>query len=272
MATPKSCTLCGDTQHNIRHCNDSIVPYLLVKVRCKKWKSDRVNDPCILFNWLHKRIAPELRAILIHKYHISPKTNAKGKLVAIIMELTFDEADPFWRIHLPEDYVDRPAIEIHNEQERQLLLLNIQSYIQITDDYYVKHCDELADILLHILEENRRPVSAIIRKHITYHETCVEVEDAPFECGICYDEMSITKAVRLNCNHDFCKECTLTHIEKTKLYLVPCPMCRTNITSIQPLKRLTQILTTSSTFEPTSSTFEPNSNNLFNLSNNFLNL
>ena len=236
MATPKSCTLCGDIEHNIRHCNDPIVPYLLVKVRCKKWKSDRANDQCILFNWLHKRIVPELRAILIHKYHISPKTNAKGKLVAIIMELTFNEANPFWHIHLPADYIESQVTEIHNEQERQLLLLNLESYIPITNEYYSKSCDELVGILLRMLEDNRRPVSAIIRKHIVYHETCLEVEDIPFECGICYDEMSIAKAVRFNCNHDFCKDCALTHVEKTKSYLVPCPMCRTNITTIRPFQ------------------------------------
>jgi hypothetical protein len=236
MSTPKTCALCGDNEHNIRHCNDPIVSYLLVKVRCKKWRSDKANDPCILFNWLHKRIAPELRAILIHKYCVTPKTNAKGKLVAIIMELTFNEVDPFWRVHLPADYENRPATDIHNDQEHQLLLVNIESYIQITDDYYTKSCDELVDILLNIMEENRRPVSAIIRKQITYHEKCIEVEDTQFECNICYEEMSVTNAVRLNCNHDFCKGCALTHVEKTKSYLVPCPMCRTHITSIQPFQ------------------------------------
>jgi hypothetical protein len=238
MATPKSCTLCGDNEHNIRNCNDPIVPYLLVKVRCKKWKSDKANDPCVLFNWLHKRIAPELRAILIYKYNISPKTNAKGKLVAIIMELTFEatiENDPFWRIHLPAEYVNRIAADIHNEQERQLILLNMRSYIQIPDDYYTKSCDELVDIFLNIMEENRRPVSAIIRKNIAYHEKCIPVEDTLFECGICYDEMLITRAVRLNCHHDFCKDCTLTHVEKTKSYIVACPMCRTDITTISEL-------------------------------------
>lgn len=240
MSTPKSCALCGDNQHNIRNCNDSIVPYLLVKVRCKKWKSTRVNDPCILFNWLHKRIVPELRAILIHKYNISPKTNAKGKLVSIIMELTFGsippEAEPFWRIHLPADY-DQSIIypDIHNESEHQLLLLNMESYIPMTDEHYTKSSDELVDILLRILEENRRPVSAIIKKQIAYHEKCIQVEDAPFECNICYEEMSITKAIRLNCYHDFCKECAVTHIEKTKTFIVGCPMCRTHITTISEL-------------------------------------
>lgn len=236
MSNPKSCTLCGDNQHNIRHCDDPIVPYLLVKVRCKKWKSGKANDPCVLFNWLHKRIVPELRAILIHKYNISPKTNAKARLMAIIMEITFSAtivADSFWRINLPPEYVNCAAPDVYNELERELVLLNMQSYIQITDDYYTKSCDELVDILLNILEENRRPVSAIIRKHIAYHENCIEVEeDVPFECGICYDEMSVAMAVRLNCNHDFCKNCTLTHVEKTKTYLVPCPMCRSDITTI----------------------------------------
>jgi hypothetical protein len=239
MATPKSCSLCGDNQHNIRHCNDPIIAYLLVKVRCKKWKSDRANDPCILFNWLHKRISPELRAILIHKYHVSPKTNAKGRLVSIIMELTFHgrlEIEPFWRIHLPANYnygIIFP--DVPNEYERQLILVNIESYIHVTDDYYAKHCDELVDIFLRILEENRRPVAAIIRKQIAYHEKCIPVEDVAFECNICYEEMCPTKAVRLNCMHDFCKDCTITHIEKTKSFIVACPMCRSDITTISEL-------------------------------------
>jgi hypothetical protein len=235
MSNPKSCTLCGDNHHNIRNCDDPIVPYLLVKVRCKKWKSDKANDPCILFNWLHKRIVPELRAILIHKYNISPKTSAKGKLMAIIMEIAFSAAiglDTFWRINLPHEYVNCPDPNVYNGLEHQLILLNMQSYIQMTDDYYTKPCDELVDILLNILEEKHTPVSAIIRKRISYHENCLEVEDSLFECGICYDEMSVAMAVRLNCNHDFCKNCTLTHVEKTKTYLVPCPMCRSHITTI----------------------------------------
>jgi len=240
MSTPKSCSLCGDNQHNIRYYTDPIIPYLLVKVRCKKWKSDRVNDPCIMFNWLHKRISPELRAILIHKYHISPKTNAKGRLVAIIMELTFHDTtlvmEPFWRIHLPANYhYGIVSPDVPNESERQLILVNMESYIQITDDYYTKPCDELIDILLRVLEENRRPVSAIIRKQIVYHEKCIQVEDLPFECNICYEEMHSTKAVRLNCQHDFCKECTVTHIEKTKTFIVTCPMCRSHITTISEL-------------------------------------
>lgn len=235
-----SCSLCGDNQHNIRCCNDPIVPYLLVKVRCKKWKSDRANDLCIMFNWLHKRISPELRAILIHKYHISPKTNAKGKLVAIIMELTFGtpppEVEPFWRIHLPANYdYSRVFPDIPNESERQLILVNMQSYIPMTDDYYTQHCDELVDILLNILEENRRPVSAIIRKHIAYHEKCIPVEDVPFECNICYESMCPNKAVRLNCQHDFCKDCTIMHVEKIKSFIVTCPMCRSSITTISEL-------------------------------------
>jgi hypothetical protein len=235
-----SCSLCGDNQHNIRCCTDPIIPYLLIKVRCKKWKSEKANDFCILFNWLHKRISQELRAILIHKYRISPKTNAKGKLVAIIMELTFGtppaDIEPFWRIHLPANYdYNRAYPDLHNESERQLILANMELYIPMIDSYYEQPCHELVDILLKIMEENRRPVSAIIRKKIAYHEKCIPVENVSFECNICYESMCPTKAVRLNCHHDFCKDCTETHVEKTKSFVVTCPMCRSHITTISEL-------------------------------------
>jgi len=53
------------------------------------------------------------------------------------------------------------------------------------------------------------------------------------ECNICYENMDKYTFVKLNCNHEFCKDCVIKTIKTTDTYKEPCcAFCRTNIDSI----------------------------------------
>ena len=54
-----------------------------------------------------------------------------------------------------------------------------------------------------------------------------------FECPICYEDVPTEQCVRLNCDHDFCKNCW-TEIARHNVN-PSCPYCRTNTVSVQPL-------------------------------------
>lgn len=240
LNTPPSCTLCGESGHNIRYCRDPIIAYLLVKVRCKKWKASvQSNDPCILFDWLHRLISTELRAILIHKYRVSPKTTSKAKLIAILMEYDYPDATEeiaFWRSHLPPNFVNNRPVDIQNEFERELILQNIQMNRPPNQEHLSMSCDELIRFLMQLMEE-RRGDRYRFQNNITYLKS-VYVEpttNEPLECSICYEDIEIAKTVRLNCNHEFCGECITTHIKKTPSAEVKCPMCRSNINTVSEL-------------------------------------
>jgi len=239
LNTPPSCTLCGDSGHTIRYCRDPVVAYLLVKVRSKKWKSVQSNNMFTLFNWLHRLVSCDLRAILIHKYHVTPRTTSKAKISAIIMEYEFPDAtgpDAFWRSHLPNNFIiDRPT-NVQNQEERQLILRNIESYFPLTAEHQQMDCDELIHILMIAIHLNRNEERSRFQHNITYvKDVQTQARDDLLECSICYEEVGTEKIVRLNCNHEFCGECMSTHIKKALSPTVTCPMCRSDIITVHEL-------------------------------------
>lgn len=60
----------------------------------------------------------------------------------------------------------------------------------------------------------------------------LEVKQATFDCGICFDQLPLDDAARLQgCQHIFCRECIRGYITSKlneKKYPIPCPMCATN--------------------------------------------
>jgi len=145
----------------------------------------------ILFNWLGRRSIPELRAILIHKYNISPKTVAKSKIISIIMECEFqDDAIPdevaIWRVHLATDFV--PALPYYIEAEASLAIYNISTYIPVENErLYLLTTGELVAKLM-LLIENYRETHGGRRRHRNITAVlvpAVDGDDRIWECPIC---------------------------------------------------------------------------------------
>jgi hypothetical protein len=237
LNTPPSCSLCGDSGHNIRYCRDSTVAHLLLQTRYKKTKSSQTGDTFTLFNWLHKLIPTELKAILIHKYHVTPKTSSKRKLIAIIMEYEFPHVgeNAYWNVYLPVNFHNEMPVDVQNEDERRMILQNISYYGPISIEQQSMTSNELIIILIRLREENRNNARARYRHNINYINYECNVDEL-FECVICYEEMKSDKKVILNCNHEFCGVCIERHIEKTRSANVMCPMCRTDISIVSEIR------------------------------------
>ena len=235
------CTFCRLSGHTIRNCEDTWIPFYLLKVRCKKWKSLNESNVWILFNWLGRRSIPDLRAILIHKYNISPKTVAKCKLVSMIMECEFqDDAIPdevaIWRVHLATDFV--PALPYYIEAESSLAIYNISTYIPVENErLYLLTTDELVAKLMLLIENYREAHGGRRRRRHHRKITAVLVpavdgDDRICECPICYDDVLPVRTVSLGCKHEFCVGCVETLLGTTKYVDVNCPLCRGVIKSI----------------------------------------
>ena len=229
-----TCAFCEMAGHNIRSCTSDALPVLLVKLRCKNWKSINQSDFTFTWVWLRKQPIAMLRVILFHKYSISPKTRSIEKLVAIIMELEFgDVNDTFWRPYLPDGFI-RNATDTNNESEAELLIINIEIYQPITPELRLMTNAELVNnfMPLFMAERDARRADRLLnaRKPIVFIEPGNETSEE-FECSICYEDISAPKTVKLGCNHQFCSGCTETHI-KGKTLAIHCPLCRREITSV----------------------------------------
>jgi hypothetical protein len=50
------------------------------------------------------------------------------------------------------------------------------------------------------------------------------------DCPVCFDDIPCNKAIRTNCNHIYCSDCTYKIIEKTeKNHYISCSLCRGKI-------------------------------------------
>jgi len=234
-----TCSFCEVSGHNIRNCSDIAIGYVLLQVRCKQWKSINQADLTVLWRWLHRQPVATLRVILIHKYNTFPKTMSKIKLIAIIMDLEFDEVveGAFWRVHLPTGFV-RTGSDANNRQEMDMLFINIAEYQSITNDQYLMTNAELVCVLmpLYITTRDARRANRLLipaRKRIAYVAPPIKAEcvDELFECSICYEEVGGSKTARLGCNHSFCCGCIETHI-RGKTMGVRCPLCRGEIDTV----------------------------------------
>jgi hypothetical protein len=79
---------------------------------------------------------------------------------------------------------------------------------------------------------NEEPISR--KFNITTHTAVENNTQIEIECNICYELNENTKFIKLNCNHEFCKECVKNVLKSCyELFNTPCcAYCRTEITDI----------------------------------------
>ena len=64
-------------------------------------------------------------------------------------------------------------------------------------------------------------------KTIISEETCCTNENC--ECSICYDELSRKEFIKLNCGHEFCKNCIKQSLQNERKRKYCCAFCRSEI-------------------------------------------
>jgi hypothetical protein len=95
-----------------------------------------------------------------------------------------------------------------------LILLNSIGTLRIENFIHNKVIDLKVN-----LEEQANNVSYEIEKQI--------------ECCICYEEKEYKNFIKLECNHEFCKECIKSQIKYTKKNYIRCGLCRNDIGHIK---------------------------------------
>lgn len=102
-------------------------------------------------------------------------------------------------------------------------------------------------------EESRKiwvddfPMVEDTSKFETFHPVIVPVISAEpiqpgarSECSICLEDKDAVDILKTNCGHSFCKICICTHID-SKITASACPMCRTEISTLEVKDEATQL-------------------------------
>jgi hypothetical protein len=131
-------------------------------------------------------------------------------------------------------YCIRHSIPYQREIQAEDLFENIESSHQSDFEEIGENMDDLIDstILLNLIEssneENNKRFN-IATKIIENSNYCEKQN----ECFICYEKKNLKNFIKLNCSHEYCKDCIKNQIKHTKTENVHCALCRSVVDNIE---------------------------------------
>ena len=108
--------------------------------------------------------------------------------------------------------------------------------INMTDDHYMM-AEFVTNTQMIDRVVNFDEFEATLPFYLTFQAVSIEIDvnhfdinDEDLNCCICWETRTASEICQLNCNHQFCEVCTLSHIKNNTINT--CPLCRENITKI----------------------------------------
>lgn len=236
MSTSRCCSLCKQSGHNIRKCNDIRIVQtwktILTHVDLLLGIHVTMEDLALVKDYLYVLDRPLLRAIGCQIV----KTNMRDSIETHIEKLSY---------HIME-IVESVAFMPTGERNRFLHWVDPEKYNFYTldsneddeinfwenqDEEVIENINVNLDSEFMVFEEPVEPFHPVIEPTILCLETAEELSQM-IECAICYDESKKIDMVITNCGHEFCYSCICKHAD-SKISQASCPMCRSTIFSLE---------------------------------------
>jgi hypothetical protein len=207
-----SCSFCKNPNHTINRCSSQEILRLWFEMY-NTFLHLR-NDPRCINDYMLSRIM----APIINAHYTVPQL----KVVCHRKIVSFNSNGG-----LKSDYIHRIIQECFEEYE---LTHPYEWTIDRTPDYTLFHIQP-TNLTAHFEAHAGSKKFNIIS---TLEVDSIDSEDATFECGICYDNVSTSVGVSYNCGHQFCAPCVkqvLRHMPNTR-ERPNCAFCREPISHL----------------------------------------
>lgn len=257
------CSFCGSTVHNISICNHPLIRinyehikqiYInVIAVHNTMTYSQNMFSAVINTTFYLK----DLRAIGVRYFNVYASIS-KRSLISLLWNY-FNAID--WNLEMQQQQQQQQQIQQQLQQQQQQLQQQQQQLQQQINDLNENIFPEEPDLTSYLNNETNQyianymtgtPVNfpqnnelnphnlandfasempAIIKKYrirlnLKENDTNLNEENM-VDCPICYENISKTNLVKLNCNHEFCAPCIKnTIIHHTKIYNPSCALCR----------------------------------------------
>jgi hypothetical protein len=124
------------------------------------------------------------------------------------------------------------------EDEQNRDLLNPSQVAEILLSFGFNPQGSVGDSLLAILLDNffsgRERVPCNTNRKFSIQTNIVECSETDqCDCSICYDAKEKDKFVKLNCGHEFCKDCIKESLKNVRTEKPQCAFCRAEIQNIE---------------------------------------
>lgn len=218
----RSCSFCRRPGHNINLCNDQRLQDFDSLCINKKIEFEYCQNPISAFeDW-------------IYEYWNDNKTLVKAYAVNKCGALMSDRL-----------YIIIERIMIHFYDDEYLLRENGASLQIENEDFHIESGEEISNnleflrdlrtlmMMMRMLTQPDLQTDSERKFAIQSNLDKIESQEK-CNCNICYDEINVTNFVKLNCNHEFCKECIKSTLKSCNIFSEPmCALCRA------PIKKFT---------------------------------
>lgn len=238
VTTSRCCSFCRNPGHTISFCNDERLQQF--ENLCNIQKATFVDDFKGFERWLmdyYLANASVTRAYAISKCGSTTRTRGHEHIESIMVHFYGEHYDLPDLVSDDEVGFDNFAEEINMslveyDLFRAALIVRANRSFGISlplliDSIYNNFVD------VNVERERKFTIAREIKPNNTSKIEEQEKEkekEKVCECNICYDIQESTNFVKLNCEHEFCKECLKNTLKTCSSYQQPnCAYCRTNI-------------------------------------------
>jgi len=222
------CSFCRQPGHSITRCDsDRILEFEVICASVVR----NFNNTDDFKNWLLQYFTDDvmlLRAFAIRKFHITLSCS-----LDIVINLITDYIFRKYRGNSqtetipPQQPPTTSYYHMRSEIENELWLHNTDMELSIIRAHLL-YLGYLSSLIL------REPVTPSVQRNIV-----LTTENNPSEnlteicnCSICWDDKEKSEFVKLNCNHEFCKDCMKTTLAPASRSNLCCALCRSDVTTI----------------------------------------
>lgn len=217
----RRCSFCKRPGHNMNNCNSHRLRdfggLCLYKIefsiryneRPRKILLDWLLDYSLENNLLIKVFASSYLGICIRNLNIADIVHEIYNYYCVRYSIPFENENLFENIE--REYQSQP--QIHSLGINNLIGQNINTPILSNEDNIIQN-NKRFNITIKIIENS----GYFIKQN---------------ECFICYEKNKTINFIKLNCNHEFCKDCIKKQIKSTITENVHCALCRNIVDNIE---------------------------------------
>lgn len=203
----RCCSLCRNSGHNVSTCNDS---------RLLEFQNLCLTIPPMHFReWLeeYSRNNP----IIVKAYSSRYCTGNNRHMFACIDNIVTRIGQLNEELHR----LSRSEQRAHNNR------INLERQRALTSIYAIYNTQPVNEILITtIINEYLKGNVNIFNIETSIVECTNNIE---CECGICYDNKEKQNFIKLNCGHEFCKDCIKQSMKNFRTEYPQCAFCRREI-------------------------------------------
>jgi hypothetical protein len=216
--TVRCCSFCRHPGHNINLCNDQRLHDFENLCRYKKLEFQNDNNPVDSFQtWIYEYWNGNKQVV---------KAFAVSKCGALTRHRTFNLIESimayFYRYDFISGNIPPPLVPDEDEDESYEDINN-----RIERNYTIEREYTTFIMIMRLLTSNvdSQPVGE--RKFAIQCDLNNLESEEICQCNICFEDEKITNFVKLNCNHEFCKECIKKTLKSCNRNTFPkCAFCR----------------------------------------------